>query len=180
MGLEELRKVILEEAQRQAEEILRSAEEEIARLRSRFEAEQGRLERELDEESEKALEQLREKWKLETEYEKRTIRSKLVNEAIEVFKEKLMKELVQGEGLDRYVTWLTERVPDADEWLVDDRYEVVAERLEKLGVKVTRAQGGVMAKKGKLLLDLSPEAVVQSMLELFAHEIYEQVAKIVP
>lgn len=176
MDLDKLRSVIFDEAQRQAEEILSAAEEEITKLKQEYEKRVEELKLTSAQQKEKLIEIENEKWRRQIEYEKRMVLEQIIVQAVQSLKNKIEDELVSSSYAQRYVDWLKRQVPEVDEWIVSKEYGELQEVFSKKGLKFTVDDDNkkVKALKGGTVFDLSPDVVANAILEKFSHEIYEE------
>ena len=175
MDLDKLRRVVFAEAQRKAEEILSSAEEEIAKLRQEHEKRVEELKLATAERKKKLIETETERWKRQIEYEKRMLLEQVIVQAIQGLKGRIEDEIVSGGYAPSYVDWLKKQVPEADEWTVSRDYDELQRAFSKRGIKFTVDDSKkVKARKGDTVFDLSPDVVANAILEKFSHEIYEE------
>lgn len=175
MDLDKLRSVVFEEAQRQAEEILSAAEEEIAKLKQEHDKRVEELKLATAQQKEKLVEIETERWQRQIEYEKRMVLEQIIVQAMQSLKNKIEDELVSSSYAQSYVDWLKRQVPEADEWMVSREYREVQEVFSKEGLKFTVDDSKkVKALRGETVFDLSPDVVANAILEKFSHEIYEE------
>lgn len=175
MDLSRLRSVIFDEAQKQAEEILSAAEEEIMKLKQEHEKHVQELKLTSAQQKEKLIEVETERWRRQIEYEKRMVLEQIIVQAMQSLKNKIEVELVSSSYAQRYVDWIKRQVPEADEWIVSREYEELQEIFLKKGLKFTVDDSKkVKALKGETVFDLSPDVVANAILEKFSHEIYEE------
>lgn len=175
MDLSKLRSVIFDEAQKQAEEILSAAEEEIIKLKQEHEKRVQELKLTSAQQKEKLIEVETERWRRQIEYEKRMVLEQIIVQAMQSLKNKIEVELVSSSYAQRYVDWIKKQVPEADEWIVSREYEELQEIFLKKGLKFTVDDTKkVKAIRRETVFDLSPDVVANAILEKFSHEIYEE------
>lgn len=175
MDLDKLRSVVFAEAQRKAEEILSSAEEEIAKLRQEHEKRVEELKLATAERKKKLIETETERWKRQIEYEKRMLLEQVIVQAIQGLKGRIEDQIVSGGYAPSYVDWLKKQVPEADEWTVSREYDELQRAFSKKGIRfIVDDSKKVKARKGDTVFDLSPDVVANTILERFSHEIYEE------
>jgi len=175
VDLDRLRSVVFEEAQRKAEEILSSAEEEIAKLRQEHEKRVEELKLATAQQKKKLIDTENERWQRQIEYEKRMLLEQVIVQAIQDLKSRIEDEIVSDGYAPSYVDWLKKQVPEADEWTVGREYGGLQKAFSKKGIKFTVDDSKkVKARKGDTVFDLSPDVVANTILERFSHEIYEK------
>jgi len=96
VDLDKLRSVVFAEAQRKAEEILSSAEEEIAKLRQEHEKRVEELKFATAQQKKKLIETETERWKRQIEYEKRMLLEQIIVQAIQGLKGRMKTKSFLG------------------------------------------------------------------------------------